>query len=61
MALARLNSARLIVERIRALDRFGEWTRPRPVFLLGDFNARPESDVYRAFVGDKGSGRSCAY
>ena len=55
MALARLNSARLIVERIRALDRFGEWTRPRPVFLLGDFNARPESDVYRAFVGDKGS------
>ena len=56
MALARLNSARLIVERVRALDRFGEWTRPRPVFLLGDFNARPESDVYRAFVGDKGSG-----
>ena len=56
MALARLNSARLIVERIRALDRFGEWTKPRPVFLLGDFNARPESDVYRAFVGDKGLG-----
>jgi len=52
MALARLNSARLIIERISALNRFGEWTQPRPVFLLGDFNARPESDVYRAFVGD---------
>ena len=25
MALARLNSAKLIVERICALDRFGEW------------------------------------
>jgi len=55
MALARLNSARLIVERICALDRFGEWTQPRPVFLLGDFNSRPGSDVYRAFVGDEDS------
>jgi endonuclease/exonuclease/phosphatase family metal-dependent hydrolase len=55
MELARLNSARLIAERIRALDRFGEWTRPRPVFLMGDFNSRPGSDVYRALVGDKDS------
>ena len=52
LALARLNSAKLIIERICALDRFGEWTEQRPVFLLGDFNARPESHVYRAFVGD---------
>ena len=56
MALARQSSAKLIIERIRALDRFGEWTQPRPVFLLGDFNARPESDVYKAFVGDEDSG-----
>ena len=55
MALARLNSARLIIERICALDRFGEWTQPRPVFLLGDFNARPGSDVHKTFVGDEGS------
>tara|TARA_B110000116_G_scaffold257399_1_gene257503 strand:+ start:100 stop:924 length:825 start_codon:yes stop_codon:yes gene_type:complete len=53
--LARLNSARLIVERINALDRFGEWTQSRPVFLLGDFNSRPGGEVYRIFVGDQGS------
>jgi len=52
MALARRNSARLILDRIHALDRFGEWTEPRPLFLMGDFNARPDSDVYRTFVGD---------
>ncbi|MBS13915.1 MAG: hypothetical protein CME19_20265 [Gemmatimonadetes bacterium] len=50
--LARLNSAKLILERINALDRFGEWTQPRPVFLLGDFNARPGSDPHRVLVGD---------
>ena len=50
--LARLNSARLVAERITALDRFGEWARPRPVFLLGDFNSRPGSDVHRTLVGD---------
>jgi endonuclease/exonuclease/phosphatase family metal-dependent hydrolase len=52
MFLARLNSARLILERINALDRFGEWTQSRPVFLLGDFNSRPGSEVYTALVGD---------
>jgi len=53
--LARISSARLIVERINALDRFGEWTQPRPVFLLGDFNSRPGGEVHKAFVGDPDS------
>jgi endonuclease/exonuclease/phosphatase family metal-dependent hydrolase len=53
--LARLNSARLILERINTLDRFGEWTPSRPVFLLGDFNSRPGGEVHRAFVGDQNS------
>jgi endonuclease/exonuclease/phosphatase family metal-dependent hydrolase len=48
----RLNSAKLILKRINSYNRFGEWTRDRPVFLLGDFNARPGSDVYKTFVGD---------
>ena len=56
--LARLNSARLIAERIEALDRFGEWTAPRPVFLMGDFNSRPGSDVHRTLVGDPEGGRA---
>jgi endonuclease/exonuclease/phosphatase family metal-dependent hydrolase len=52
--LARLNASRLILERIRALSRFGEWTPERPVFLMGDFNCRPGSPPYRALVtGDK--------
>jgi len=50
--LAKRNSARLIMKRINALNRFGEWTKERPVFLVGDFNARPGGDVYRIFVGD---------
>lgn len=54
-SLARVNSAKLIMERINALDRFGEWSKVRPVFLLGDFNARPGGEVYRTFVGDKNS------
>ena len=50
--LAKLNSAKLIMERINAFNRFGEWTKDRPVFLLGDFNSRPGSEVYKTFVGD---------
>ena len=50
--LAKLNSAKLILERINAFNRFGEWTKDRPVFLLGDFNARPGGEVHRTFVGD---------
>ncbi len=54
--LAKLNSAKLIMERISAFNRFGEWTKDRPVFLMGDFNARPGGEVYRTFVGDEDSG-----
>jgi len=50
--LAKLNSAKLIMERINAFNRFGEWTKDRPVFLVGDFNARPGGEVHRTFVGD---------
>ena len=53
--LAKLNSAKLIMERIRAFHRFGEWTKDRPVFLMGDFNARPGGDVYKTFVGEENS------
>jgi len=53
--LAKLNSAKLIMERINAFNRFGEWTKDRPVFLMGDFNARPGGEVYRTFVGDENS------
>jgi endonuclease/exonuclease/phosphatase (EEP) superfamily protein YafD len=50
--LAKLNSAKLIMERINAFNRFGEWTKDRPVFLVGDFNTRPGGEVHRTFVGD---------
>ncbi|MFC1543384.1 endonuclease/exonuclease/phosphatase family protein [Candidatus Neomarinimicrobiota bacterium] len=52
---AKLNSAKLIMQRIDAVDRFGEWTKDRPIFLMGDFNSRPGSEVYKTFVGDEGS------
>ena len=51
-ALARLNASRLILERIRSLDRFGEWTAERPVFLVGDFNCRPGSPPHKVLVAD---------
>jgi len=47
---AKLNSARLILNRIKALDTFGEWEKECPVFLTGDFNSRPGSDVYKTFT-----------
>jgi endonuclease/exonuclease/phosphatase family metal-dependent hydrolase len=53
--LARLNAAKLIMDKINPLNRFGRWTKERPLFLMGDFNARPVSDVYKTFVGDKNS------
>ena len=55
-AMARVNSAKLIMERINSLNRFGEWTKERPLFLMGDFNSRPGSEVYKTFVGDENSG-----
>lgn len=53
--LAKLNSSKLIMERINALNRFGEWTKERPVFLMGDFNSKPDGEVYKAFVGEENS------
>ena len=53
--VAKLNSAKLIMARINALNRFGEWTRERPVFLIGDFNSGPGSEVYKTFVGEEGA------
>ena len=55
MELARLNASKLILERINELNRFGEWTPERPVFLLGDFNCRPNSAPYQLLVGAKDS------
>lgn len=57
-ALARLNASKLILNRINALGRFGEWTPERPVFLMGDFNCRPGSPPYKVLVGDSESGES---
>lgn len=54
-ALARLNASKLILERINALNRFGEWTDERPVFLMGDFNCRPGSAPYNVLVGSERS------
>lgn len=55
MPLARLNASRLILEKINDLNRFGEWTAERPVFLMGDFNCRQGSAPYNVLVGDKNS------
>ncbi|MCA1746738.1 MAG: endonuclease/exonuclease/phosphatase family protein, partial [Bacteroidales bacterium] len=51
----RYNASKLILERINELDRFGEWTDERPIFLMGDFNCRPGSAPYKVLVGDDGS------
>lgn len=53
--MARLNGAKLIMERISALYRFGEWTKDRPIFLTGDFNSRPGSTAYKTFVDEENS------
>jgi hypothetical protein len=54
-SLAKLNASKLILKRINALNRFGEWRAERPLFLLGDFNCRPGTPPYRILVGDKNS------
>lgn len=51
--MARVNAAELTMQRIKALERFGPWTMERPIFLLGDFNAKPGGQVYQTFVGDE--------
>lgn len=53
--LARLNASKLILKRVKALNRFGSWTPERPVFLMGDFNCRPGSTPYKVLVGKKNS------
>jgi len=50
--LAKWNSARLILDRVHALDRFGTWEKERPVFLVGDFNSQPQGKIYETLVGD---------
>jgi hypothetical protein len=54
--LAKRSSSELIMERINALNRFGGWTKERPVFLMGDFNSKPGGEIYRSFVGDEKPG-----
>jgi len=51
--MARVNATKLIMQRIEALERFGPWTKERPIFLLGDFNAKPGGHIYQTFVGDE--------
>jgi endonuclease/exonuclease/phosphatase family metal-dependent hydrolase len=58
MPMARLNASKLILERINALNRFGEWRDERPIFLMGDFNCRLGSEPYKVLVGDKNSTNS---
>ena len=41
------------MERINELNRFGEWTVERPIFLMGDFNCLPGSAPYKVLVGDE--------
>jgi len=54
-SLARYNASKLILDRITALNRFGEWTAERPLFLMGDFNCKPGSAPHKILVGDKNS------
>lgn len=53
--LARRNATKLILERVNELNRFGEWTKERPAFLMGDFNCLPGSAPYNILVGGKDS------
>ncbi len=53
--IARLSASKLIMERINDLNRFGEWTPERPLFLLGDFNCLPGTAPYKVFVGNNDS------
>jgi endonuclease/exonuclease/phosphatase family metal-dependent hydrolase len=53
--LARLNASKLILKRVKALNRFGSWSPERLVFLMGDFNCRPGSTPYKVLVGEKNS------
>jgi endonuclease/exonuclease/phosphatase family metal-dependent hydrolase len=49
--LARLESAKLLVQRIDGLD--GEGTAALPVILTGDFNCTARQEPYKVLAGDK--------
>jgi len=52
---AKMNSAKLIMKKIRDFEYFGGWKGERPVFLTGDFNSQPGSNIYKTFVGEENS------
>ena len=54
-SLARHSASKLIMDRVRELDRFGAWTAERPVILMGDFNCRPGSTPYEVLVDATGA------
>ena len=49
---AKINSAQLILDRTRHIRDFGHWSQHRPIFLTGDFNARPGGPEHRILTGD---------
>lgn len=53
--LARRNAAKLVLEKVKELNRFGEWEKERPVFLMGDFNCLPGTPPYNILVNGKDS------
>ena len=56
--LARRKAAQLILDRAKNLERFGAWTKERPIFLMGDFNCLPDSPPYKVLVKGKDSKKS---
>ncbi len=51
--LARINAAKLIMRKIKDLERFGSWEIERPIFLMGDFNCLPGSAPYKIMVTEQ--------
>ena len=46
------------MDRVNKLNRFGEWTKDRPIFLMGDFNCKPGSAPYKVLVNNQDSNNS---
>jgi endonuclease/exonuclease/phosphatase family metal-dependent hydrolase len=40
------------MERIEPLHPFGSWNQNRPIFLMGDFNCLPGTELYKVLVGN---------
>ena len=57
-SLARYNAAKLILKKVNELNRFGEWTKDCPIYLMGDFNCKPGSKPYNVFIGNKNSDKT---